>query len=1220
MLGDGVSAKRWKTVFCIMRTLRSCPAFGLVVSKKQPNLSPSVVDRCFVCKGSITQMRTGLLEFCSWYILCASSPLPSAPNNKMRSLCLPSTSSTKSIETLIMDENIAVHKELHLLIDQYIAKLDECLDQKEINKTKVYLEVIKRSYVISQWIRDIALNFMYHKSSDITISEEDIYGKIHRLVENSLQQDLIECALDAHVSTDACPTNDDLHNILFLNSVDDPTSVAPSLMRQLTCNMFENKLLSCCSEQTLHSTLSSNDVTHIDEFCLSSCFENSRNLFENDLSRLRSSLGAGLSAVDLKISEISTKTDEKLWNNSTGINRLSEKQKDRSNITDWLSTCAFSSKDSDDILDNIEGLQNIHSNTFSWEGRMRQDIPCHLYTSELNEKEVLLNTDEGDAEKFCILFDSSEVLSEQDFVYDVLDLLLGIPSNTFLYDDKKLFQMKPFTRLARMSSESTLQICENFIECGKAFYKLKTFCSSINPEEGLILKGLKDGIYTILTAYMEYITSVKYNTPTVHVVRTDVLENALVLNSLIEICGLRFEGNTASEIPKGLGLLSYLNKISWLHKTKENAIMVAVLLKYLCTPYFSFLNKWMSEGICCDPFDEFQIEEDRKYLDRKDELYWKFAYTEHEDDNMRILPYEIKKFSHDILECGKTMRLLQNCDVQMFSLDYMTCNAPPSLSMLFSYDAVKCRMAECEQYILNKETFELKHKNGRNFSEDEFYIGQQIFIDQRILAEKIEKQLNYVTTFESVHDIQKNDQHVNLKRCKSFPNITLVKEVKNFDGILHKSVGILFSTYGYNLITVIANDLTASKEQNFFLNSWKFSQKKDMTNSYLAHDKFSIQNMPNKITYSNPKEEFESSEITESLSFQLAKFPPGSFMDCLLSLLVSEYGDKKENIYLFIQLISLQNLMLYNFRDVLNMRLHLTQNAIMDYVMNQLHFQDLLLCLKNTYFLQDESFSQHLCEKLFKWVMKCSSLGEFADWPILNKILTRSTAIPSLSNFPFLESASVNFVSISEEYLSKKNKFLRFFQFQFEIDWPLNVIIHKACITQYINIHSRILELEFLCWLLGKIWRLHFIDARSEVLQQSPQYRKVILYRFNMHQFVRVLRSCIHQDLGGPLWQFLLKSLNTKELSIDALEDIHLKYLEKALERCFLTQDTHHLHEILELLFRQVNTFCDAALAASWEMNPDTNYFESSNFPLLSDCYKRYTKCRDRFYESFLQS
>ncbi|GBN14233.1 Gamma-tubulin complex component 6 [Araneus ventricosus] len=733
--------------------------------------------------------------------------------------------------------------------------------------------------------------------------------------------------------------------------------------------------------------------------------------------------------------------------------------------------------------------------------------------------------------------------------------------------------------------------------------------------KGFILKGLKDGIYTILTAYMEYITSVKYNTPTMHVVRTDILESAQILNSLIEICGLQFEGNTASELPKGLGLLSYLNKISWFHKTKENAIMVAVLLKYAYTPYFSFLNKWMSEGICCDPFDEFQIEEDRKYLDRKDELYWKFTYTENENDGMRILPCEIKKFSHDILQCGKTMRLLQNCGVQMFSLDYMTCNAPPSLSMLFSYDAVKCRMAECEQYILNKDSFELKHKSGSDFSEDEFYIGQQVFIDQKILAEQIEKRWDCASAFKSTCDMLKKEKHGNLKRCESFPNITLLKEINSFSGILHKNTGILFTSCRYNPQTVAVKDI-ASKEQNFSLNSWNIPQKKDMTNSYLTHDKFSVQNMWSaKISSSNPKEESEFSQMNESLSFQQTEFPSGSFMDCLLSLLVSEYGDKKEDIRLFIQLISLQNFMLYNFRDVLNMRLHLTQNAIMDYVMNQLHFQDLLLCLKNTYFLQDESFSQRLCEKLFKWVMKCSSLGEFADWPILNKILTRSAAIHSLSKFPCLESASVNFVPISEEYLSKKNKFLRFFRFEFEIDWPLNIIVHKACITQYINIHSLILEMEFLCWLLGKIWRVHFIDAKSEVLQRSPQYRKVMFYRFNMHQFVRVLRSCIHQDLGGPLWQSLLKSLSTNELSIDALEDIHLKYLEKALERCFLTQDTHHLHEILELLFRQVNTFCDAALAASWKMNPNTRCFESSNFPLLSDCYKRYTKCRDRFYE-----
>ncbi|GIY69288.1 hypothetical protein CDAR_486952 [Caerostris darwini] len=299
--------------------------------------------------------------------------------------------------------------------------------------------------------------------------------------------------------------------------------------------------------------------------------------------------------------------------------------------------------------------------------------------------------------------------------------------------------------------------------------------------------------------------------------------------------------------------------------------------------------------------------------------------------------------------------------------------------------------------------------------------------------------------------------------------------------------------------------------------------------------------------------------------------------------------------------------------------LHIVQNTAMNFIINQLQFENLLLGLKNTYFLQDESFSQRLCEKLFKWVMNCTTLEEFADWPVLNKILTSSIAIPSLSNLPFLESMSISFVPLTEEYLSKKNKFLEFFQFECEIAWPLNIIVPKACITQYIAIHSFVLEMEFLCWFLGNIWRSHMIEAKREELQISPQYRKIMLYRFNMHQFVRVLRSCIHQDLGGPLWEYLLKMLHSKELSIDALKNIHVQYLERALERCFLTQDTVHLHEILELLLRQVYTFCDAALIATWKINPTTNHFETSNFTLLSDCYNRYTKCRDRFYEFIMK-
>ncbi|GFQ95529.1 gamma-tubulin complex component [Trichonephila clavata] len=114
-----------------------------------------------------------------------------------------------------------------------------------------------------------------------------------------------------------------------------------------------------------------------------------------------------------------------------------------------------------------------------------------------------------------------------------------------------------------------------------------------------------------------------------------------------------------------------------------------------------------------------------------------------------------------------------------------------------------------------------------------------------------------------------------------------------------------------------------------------------------------------------------------------------------------------------------------------------------------------------------------------------------------------------------------------------------------------------------------------------------------------------------MHQFVRIVRSSIHQDLGGPLWEFLQKSLQVKELNIDVLEDIHLN--------CFLTQDTIFMHETLDLILRQVNSFCEFALSSCWEINPNSDVFESPDFPIMSDCYEHFTKSKDHFFQFILK-
>ncbi|KFM66380.1 Gamma-tubulin complex component 6, partial [Stegodyphus mimosarum] len=163
---------------------------------------------------------------------------------------------------------------------------------------------------------------------------------------------------------------------------------------------------------------------------------------------------------------------------------------------------------------------------------------------------------------------------------------------------------------------------------------------------------------------------------------------------------------------------------------------------------------------------------------------------------------------------------------------------------------------------------------------------------------------------------------------------------------------------------------------------------------------------------------------------------------------------------------------------------------IMKFVINDLRLDSLLMNLRNVYFFQDEGFSQTLCEQLFSLVLGCKSPLEFANWTVLNEIISNAIGDSCCSNESTLPSLSVKAASVPEDSLWEWNDFLRLFCIEFKVEWPLNIIIHRACIAQYGNIFSKLLEMEFLCWLLGRIWRSCLTDERALLLQDSPQYKE----------------------------------------------------------------------------------------------------------------------------------
>lgn len=64
------------------------------------------------------------------------------------------------------------------------------------------------------------------------------------------------------------------------------------------------------------------------------------------------------------------------------------------------------------------------------------------------------------------------------------------------------------------------------------------------------------------------------------------------------------------------------------------------------------------EGVINDPYEEFFIRSDSKYLVSKGRSYWTRSYTIRED----LVPDFLDDLRFDVLSCGKTMNLLKCCN------------------------------------------------------------------------------------------------------------------------------------------------------------------------------------------------------------------------------------------------------------------------------------------------------------------------------------------------------------------------------------------------------------------------------------------------------------------------------------------------------------------------------------------------------------------------------
>ncbi|CAH0564249.1 unnamed protein product [Brassicogethes aeneus] len=311
----------------------------------------------------------------------------------------------------------------------------------------------------------------------------------------------------------------------------------------------------------------------------------------------------------------------------------------------------------------------------------------------------------------------SNIKSRRAFIKDVKYLLVGMVSDSFGYNNNGEFYLTPSITIDGITPASLKQYCTDLLFCGtcfKALEKLSTPNAQTGNYEyqGYIFSELCKSISRYLQFYRTATLSIPDSTPclSLHGKTYPLRLQILTLTSICQIGPY----TRAEHIPHGVALLSYLyQKVSTL--TDKNVLMVLYSILYpCCQVYFSrFLKQWILEGVINDPYGEFFIKPNYKYISMRGRIYWTRSYFVRED----IVPEFLMDLKNDILCCGKVMNLLKLCVPECKLCLYLMGKKPPIVSCCLTAE----QLSELKQSTTNYY-LEVCSEVGLKFDISEFLL------------------------------------------------------------------------------------------------------------------------------------------------------------------------------------------------------------------------------------------------------------------------------------------------------------------------------------------------------------------------------------------------------------------------------------------------------------------------------------------------------------------
>lgn len=298
-------------------------------------------------------------------------------------------------------------------------------------------------------------------------------------------------------------------------------------------------------------------------------------------------------------------------------------------------------------------------------------------------------------------------VSVADLYRDAINVLIGIPSRCFKYDQESCsFSMAPVT-VSGLSGDTVSGLLKNFADSGRAYRRLEAACQSAKvASESLVQKALFEAVGCYLRHYQKFVLDLprQIDGRLLHLSEaTSKFRRQICL--IPRLCSL--DGNYVGDqqvfrqLPRGVRLLRHLYDAFESIPSGSAVDDRIVLLSFFvaaCKPYIQYVRSWAFEGRLLDSYNEFPIVRETDFLLQRDEQFWKKSLRLAEDASDPLLG----SFSTSMFVCGKSLHLLRLCCPQ-HHLFTSTVKAP-SLEIAFSEARQKELVSIGERYYVAIKT------------------------------------------------------------------------------------------------------------------------------------------------------------------------------------------------------------------------------------------------------------------------------------------------------------------------------------------------------------------------------------------------------------------------------------------------------------------------------------------------------------------------------------